>query len=60
MAGAVEAVLLDIIAAHLPAAGADGGGSEGGSSEASKAAAAAAYLEQLSASERYQRDVWFS
>ena len=49
MAGAVEEVLLGIIAQHL----------QPGSTAEQAKAAAAAYLEDLSKGGRYQRDVWY-
>ncbi len=52
MAGAVEATLLQLMAERLPAAGKVPQGS-------SAEAAAAEYLARLSASGRYQRDVWW-
>ena len=52
MAGAVEVALLDVIAARL--------GDQQQGQDATAAAAAASYVEQLSSSSRYQRDVWFS
>jgi sulfite reductase (NADPH) flavoprotein alpha-component len=55
MAGAVEVALLDIIAQHI-----DVGGEAAGGQEAAAQSAAQAYLQQLSNSGRYERDVWFS
>jgi sulfite reductase (NADPH) flavoprotein alpha-component len=53
MAGAVEKELLNVISARLP-------GVKGGVKEGQKASeAAAAYLEELSKTGRYQRDVWY-
>jgi len=63
MAGAVEATLLDIIAQNIKVAGEGEDGEQQQQQQQVSAAARAAaevYLQQLSDSGRYQRDVWFS
>ncbi len=52
MAGAVERALLSIIGERIAAAGGEG-------AAAKPADAAQAYLDELSRTGRYQRDVWY-
>lgn len=60
MAGCVEAALLELAAARLSASEAEALGVDPAGEEAEwREAAAKAWLDGLSASQRYQRDVWY-